>query len=112
MTIKNIKKKIIAGAVATVLALGLGLTAAAPANACYGNSVTNRSNGAVTIRYDNGNYATLYGWGSKTYNVNWILIDARTKTYVGTTLYYGGYFGYWVRASCGQIWVQEVAWGV
>jgi hypothetical protein len=105
----NIKTKITAGLAATALALGMGLAAAAPANACYGNSVWNNSYGLVSVQKDNGQYVNLWSRFAKTYDVKWVQVPAYATVSIGLTRYYGYEFGYWVKIGCGQYTVNRIS---
>lgn len=105
----NIKHKIAAALAASALALGVGLAAAPAANACYGNSVLNLSNGLITVQYDSGTKGYLYGFGTKTKNVGWVLVPQYGTISVGTKRYSAGWQAYWMSLGCGQYTINRIS---
>jgi hypothetical protein len=98
--------KMLAGA-AIVVAACLG--SIAPANAVYGNTVTNRSIGLVSVQLDNGLIAHLYGYGATAHNVKYLLVDMNQCISMSTHMYCGPYGPYKVLLPLAQITVVRVS---
>jgi hypothetical protein len=79
----KLKGKLIAAVAAGLMLVGL---TAAPASADYSNNVVvNRSNGWVQVQTDSGNYYWLAGYGTKMYNVDYVVVTPGSC--VGVSVY-------------------------
>jgi hypothetical protein len=96
------KNKILAALAALALSVGVATAAAPAANAVYGNSVVNHSIGWVQIKYDDGRYAYLAGYGAYATNVHYVVIQYGSCVSVDLHKYCAPYNTYYVTLNLGQ----------
>jgi hypothetical protein len=82
---EGMKNKILATALAALVACGLGFGASAPAYAHPGNTVRNNSVGWVNVIKDNGTSVWLAGFSSSTTGVKWVRVWQGSCVQVGLT---------------------------